>query len=46
MLGHEVHRCPVEPHRVREDPIAEPASVLDDHVEDRLDIGGRAADDP
>jgi len=45
MMGNEVDELPVELKHAAELTIAQPHGALGDHVEDRLDISRRAADD-
>ena len=46
VLGGDVDQFPVEPEDRTEAGVAQPRGVLDDGVEDRLDVGRRARDDP
>ena len=45
MVADKVDELPVEPKHSAEVTVAEPYGAPGDHVEDRLDIGRRAADD-
>ncbi len=46
VMGHEVQDLPVEAEDEAHLGLAEPGRAVRDRVEDRLDVGGRARDDP
>ena len=46
VMGDDVDQVAIEPEDRREHATTQPHHALDDGVEDRLDVGGRARDDP